>query len=110
MNFLLFPLFAISIVLYNDSPFTLKAQIIAADGTDKGTIQLTPQHQFKWQDTTQNTQTFSQTPYTVIWYCKDGNEYGVQQNVGTGYTVPAQASSGRRFCKPDQQQPPEKNS
>ena len=104
-----FALLAVSVVLYNDSPFSLRAQIISADGTDKGTIEILPQHEFKWQDTQQNVQRFSQTPYTVIWYCKDSSVYGTQGDVGTGFTVTAQSSNGGHFCKPDKQKPIPKN-
>lgn len=91
---------ASSVTLLNDSPFKLKAQILSADGRDLGTIEILPQHQFKWQDSNQNIQSFTATPFTVIWYCGDGQEYGVSSRIATGALTAAQASSGRRYCRP----------
>ena len=99
------PLFSASVWMYNDSPFPLNAQLIAADGTDLGTATIFPQHEFKWQDSNQNVQTFSQTPFTVIWFCKDGQEYGLTDQVQTGATVTAQGSVGRRYCRPEKKNP-----
>lgn len=93
--------YSVSVILFNDSPFTLNAQILSADGQELTTVQIAPRHQLKWQDSDQNVQSFTETPFTVIWYCKDGQEYGVNSQIATGAYVPAQSSQGRRYCRPD---------
>ncbi|GAB4193525.1 MAG: hypothetical protein Tsb0015_16280 [Simkaniaceae bacterium] len=112
-RFLLFFLFLISakvsassVVLFNDSPFILKATVISADGETLGTFTIYPQRQTTWQDSYLGTSQFSQTPYTVIWTCKDGNEFGINYQVATGGMATPLSSSGRRYCKPEKKREP----
>lgn len=91
--------------IYNDSAFPLTATILDATGQIKGKVTMAPQHQMKWQDSNQNITTFSETPFTVIFTCKDGTEYGVSTNIPQSSFVSANSSSGRHYCKPQKQQP-----
>lgn len=102
--FLLFvsPLFGGSLTLINDSPFTLNALIISADGTSLFSTEVPPRKTKKWNSSedTFAPSTHSQTPYTVIWKCKSGKEYGIWVNVAQGSTVTAQGSTGDKICRP----------
>ena len=96
--------------IHNDSPFNLQAEILAADGTKKASLKLTPQQSVSWNEpSTQSS--WSETPYTVILTCKDGKEFGVISNVQQGATVTAMMSSGPRYCQPEKKKKEEdKNS
>lgn len=94
------PLAAGSLTLFNDSPFVLHATILAADGTVLSQMTISPQHQQNWKDSITGATHFSQTPYTVIWSCKEGTEYGVFTNLGPGAWATAQSSVGAKYCKP----------
>jgi hypothetical protein len=103
--------FSGSVHLYNDSPFKLRAVIRGADGMHLGEMIVYPRHQAQWTDAyghvgrfghsnmLDEQSTFSQTPYTILWYCMDGNEYSVNDNVPTAATISAQAGTGVRECK-----------
>ena len=105
LSLLLFPAlcFSAAVTIYNDSAFVLNSTILDATGQIKGKVTLAPQHQMKWQDSQQNITTFSETPFTVIFTCKDGTEYGVSTNVPQSSFVSANSSNGRHYCKPQKQ-------
>jgi len=90
-----------SLRIFNDSPFTLKADILAADGSHRGSISVAPQHQAQWADNTGGNTTWSQTPYTVILTCKNGKQFGVINGVQQGGTVSAMSAQGPLFCEQD---------
>ncbi|MBI3211233.1 MAG: hypothetical protein HYZ47_00910 [Simkania negevensis] len=110
-------LYSGSISIYNDSPFVLNAAIIAADGSRLGTVTLTPQQQTTWQGGYSGTPVWSQTPYTVIFTCKTGKQFGVFSNVQSGATINVLSSTGDRYCEPPKEgetpttpdQPPHQN-
>ena len=104
-------LFATSLTLRNDSSYTLRAVIRAADGSFLGELVLQPQHSMQWNDVygygtnyavgpnagvQQNSK--SKTPYTVVWQCVAGGEYSVCANITTGSLVFAQGCNGNRSC------------
>ena len=43
----------------------------------------------------------SMTPYTVIWSCKNGDDYSINRNISNGETAAANDGEGSRFCKSD---------
>ncbi len=92
------PLFCNSVTLFNDSAFKLKATVLSATGDNQGTFTILPQHQLTWQDSYSGGQSFSQTPYTVVWYCENDKEFGIVTNVGAGAFVSANSSNGDRIC------------
>jgi hypothetical protein len=101
-SFFILPiLYAASINIYNDSPFPLTAKIISADGQNLGTLKIAPQQQQTWHDHSGGTPTWSQTPYTVIFTCPNGKQYGVYRNVQQGATISAQSATGDLFCEPE---------
>ncbi|MEM7175575.1 MAG: hypothetical protein AAF443_06595 [Chlamydiota bacterium] len=94
-------LFSAAVTIFNDSPFPLKAEIVAADGTKKGSVQVTPQQTVTWQDPETGYAVWSQTPYTVIFTCRDGKQFGIYTDVSPGATITALTSSGDRYCQPE---------
>lgn len=90
--------FAGSVTMLNDSPFQLRAIILSAQGDNLGSVTVMPTHQITWQDSYSGGQTFSNTPYSVIWYCMEGREYGIWTNVGSGALVTATGAEGPRIC------------
>ena len=82
--------------LINDSPYTLRSVIYAADGTILGEMVLNPEHSIRWTDTYGQTGYFgsgsvkeerterSQTPYEVHWECMNGDDFSISSQVSTG--------------------------
>ncbi len=102
-------LFAGSLRLYNDSSYKLRAVIRGADGTYLGEMVVLPEHFNTWSDAyssfgpggqQQQNSNRTLTPYTVQWYCLDGDEFGINVNMATGAAVLAESSNGPKFCKP----------
>jgi hypothetical protein len=103
-------LFAGSVRLLNDSSFKLRAVIRGSDGSYLGEMVLPPQTVNTWSDSlqhyggydqatgSQRNASRSQTPYTVIWYCMDGSDYSISDNIGTGAMTQAQQGSGKKSC------------
>ena len=102
--------------LYNDSPYKLRAVVRGADGSYLGEMVLTPQSSNTWTDSLQHyghndeansalkNATRSQTPYTVTWYCMDGSDFSITDNIGTGALTQAQQGSGKKICGKVKQQ------
>lgn len=97
-------LFGGSVRIMNDSPFPLQAEVVSADGQSRGKLSLRPQQMLTWQDSSSGTNVWSQTPYTIIFTCKDGKQFGVSSGVQQGATVMAMNSSGERYCQVDKKQ------
>ncbi len=95
-----------SIIMFNDSPFKLKAEVIAANGTSQGSVELPPQHQLIWEDKGDYQATISKTPYTVIFICPSGKVYGIYDNVSPGALVTPQSATGDRYCEPQKKKQP----
>ncbi|CCB90195.1 hypothetical protein [Simkania negevensis] len=109
--------FAASVVIYNDSIYPLKAEIYSADGSKMGAVEVQTQHQSSWQDPSPANTNYPLTPYTVIFSCKSGGQYGIVSGVNSGAWVTASQAQGQRFCKQEknnqgqnqQQQQPSQN-
>lgn len=112
-----------SVFLYNDSPFKLKAVVVAANGTTLGEKVLEPQETGYFEDAlgqsnpvgTEETPLaapegnaqYSMTPYSVFWYCLSGTSYSTCGNIGAGALSSPSSCDGPRYCKaPRKQQPP----
>ena len=94
-------LFGGSVRIFNDSPYELKADILAADGSHQASLTLAPQQPALWQDYSGGNSTWSQTPYTVILTCKNGKQFGTISGIGQGGTVSVMTANGPRFCDKD---------
>ena len=101
-----------SVFLLNDSPFMLKATIVAANGQNLGDKEVAQNQSMYFEDQLGSSnptgvtppggyQNYanSLTPYTVFWYCKEGNLYSVCENVGAGALASANAGQGTKYCK-----------
>jgi hypothetical protein len=97
------PLFAYAgtVRLANDSIFKLRAVIRAADGSYLGETVVPPLSTMSWNDYWGGVGYYNQsrTPYTVIWYCSDGEGFSVCLAVPTGGTVTALSCDGTKACK-----------
>jgi hypothetical protein len=96
--------------LINDSPYRLRAVVRAADGTMLGEMVINSRQASVWSDQYSSPgeisqPEYSQTPYTVLWYCMNGDDYSFCGNVGTGAMVTAQTCDGARLCKPTKRDP-----
>jgi hypothetical protein len=92
--------------LANDSAYKLRAVIRSANGSYLGEVLVMPQQTMQWNDYWGGIGYYnqSQTPYTVIWFCVDGGDFSVCNNVPSGATVTAFGCDGTRSCKPQPQQ------
>ena len=99
-----------SLKLKNDSPYTLRVAIRGGDNSFLGEVILSAQHSMNWTDVFGRSGYYgapnaqmqegytSKTPYTVIWYCMDGNDYSICPQVATGSLVTASGCQGKRTC------------
>lgn len=93
-------LYANTLYVKNDSPYTLSATVVGATGENLGQMTIATQGEFEWSDPYGGqTQQGSTTPYTVIWTCQSGLEYGTNYQVAAGATTTAQSSAGPRYCE-----------
>ncbi|HSX03212.1 MAG TPA: hypothetical protein VLG76_00610 [Rhabdochlamydiaceae bacterium] len=111
-------LFSGTVRLYNDSPYTLRVIVRGNDGSYLGELVMPAQNFSTWSDQQTRAGVFgkgnpysmgpsmSQLPYTVMWYCMDGGDFSICNNVFTGSTVTAQTCLGTRICKPVPKQTP----
>ena len=90
--------------LVNDTAYKLRAVVRAADGTYLGEVIVMPQQTMQWNDYWGGIGYYnnSQTPYTVVWFCVDGGDFSVCNNVPSGATITAFSCDGLRQCKPQQ--------
>jgi len=99
-----------SVRLANNSSFKLRAEVRANDGTYLGEVIVNPQQTMQWTDYWGGVGTYNQsrTPYTIVWFCADGGDFAVCQDVATGATVVAMNCDGLRQCKPrkEEERPP----
>ena len=88
--------------LLNDTSYKLRAVVRAADGTYLGEVIVMPQQTMQWNDYWGGVGNYnnSQTPYTVTWYCLDGEGFGVCDNVPNAATINAYGCDGVHSCRP----------
>ncbi|NDD58259.1 MAG: hypothetical protein EBZ47_03270 [Chlamydiae bacterium] len=107
-----------SLFLYNNSPYKLKAVVIAANGTNMGEKVMDAQETGYFEDalgqsnpvgqqeTPSGNSDYSVTPYTVIWYCMEGTLYSTCTNLGAGALGAPTYGTGPMFCQPSKPQEP----
>jgi len=94
-----FPLFAVSITIINDSPYELKAEIYDESKTFIGSATIAPNgHTYSWQDSYHDASDWSNGPFTIQFFCPNGDEYGKITHVSDGVTVSARGAIGARRC------------
>lgn len=90
---------ASQLILFNDSAFPLTATIISATGQQLASTDLKPQQQKKWTDNKEQNSNISETPYTVLFSCKNGGEFGIAYNQPAGGLASATTATGRKYCE-----------
>lgn len=98
--------------LVNDSPYKLRAVVRANDGTFLGEVVINPQNTSTWTDGFAGlpgglNETRTQTPYTILWYCLEGDAFSTVAPVATGATATAMMGDGARQCRPQKQRTPQ---
>ncbi len=92
-------LLAASLKIVNDSAYTLDAYIYAADTTEVGSATILGNgHSYTWQDGLLGISDWTQGPFTVRFYCKNGTEYGKITFVASKVTLYATAARGPKKC------------
>lgn len=100
--------FAESVTLYNDSPFELTAEVMAANGNFLARKTLFPNEQSAWSTDQVSTQldvdyksSGSYTPFTVIWKCSYEGIFSICYNISAGaMAVATQGTGGDHYCRP----------
>lgn len=101
------------VLLFNDSPYLLTAEIHAANGVFLNHININAGEQTNWTQNLSPTQLYvpgqpdvSITPYRVVWKCQNGGYYSVCDNVSPGSLVKPSQCPGAYYCKPKDQKEP----
>lgn len=104
-------LYADSVWLMNDAPYTLVAKVKSAEGREIGQVTIKAGQQNHWVTSlnpkdlkTQYDAIVSSTPYTVTWYCPHGGFYSFCTGVSPGGLITANQCDGAHYCQP----PPKK--
>ena|SRR3990167_3116087 len=110
INYLKIPLFfffffffsvihAASLQIKNDSSYELTATIYSARGEFLGELTIPPSNSTQWRDSYQNASDWTAGPYTVVFTCPNGEEFGRVRRVNDGFSVYARHSIGPKYCK-----------
>jgi len=103
--------YAMSLTLYNDSPYELTALIKSAGGKLLGQEILQPREERIWNTELSTSDDYSieenvdqpeksLTPYMVIWKCPYGGNYSIDVEVQPGAYVNANYGQGAHYCRP----------
>ena len=100
-------IYADSLVLVNDSNVRLNAVIEDANGNILQETVIDSQDSSTWSLDSffgfgSQEGPAPEVPYTVYWYCMNGNLYGTCQDVPSDSTVMAQSCLGGQECNPNQ--------
>ena len=98
---------AVSVVLWNDSPFDLIAEVHASDGSLIEVVPVPAGNRANWVQnfgrahlTLPSHPSGSLTPFTVVWKCSYQGLYSVCSDVAPGSIVKANDCPGSRSCTP----------
>lgn len=103
-------LHANSMHLYNDSPYFLNASILSADGAQLDSVPMQPRQRRTWYRQNIINSNTSLTPFTVVWTCRNGTDFGVSYQVNVGGVATPLSSTGPRYCKPETRRSPDDRS
>jgi hypothetical protein len=97
-----------SVRLVNNTPYKLRVVVRGNDGSFMGELVIDPHGTNTWTDgfagmPGNNTL----TPYTVLWYCIEGDPFSTCYPVAPGTTVLALGCDGPKECHPQKQKQPE---
>lgn len=102
--------YANSIYLYNDSPYILNASILSADGVQLDSVLMQPRQRRTWYRQSVINSNTSMTPFTVVWTCRDGTDFGVSYQINASGVATPLSSTGPRYCKPQKKKSPDDRS
>lgn len=95
-----------SIRLFNNSVYDLRAVVRGSNGSFLGEMLIRAQNSATWYNTygpyqsrVPIQQNRSQTPYVVVWYCLNGEQFSGCDTVATGAIVEALSCLGPRTCR-----------
>lgn len=88
----------LTVLLYNDSPFPLKAVVHAADGRFLGEEELKPLEQKRFH-VPETSYAVSETPFSVLWYCKEGTLLAFCPSVSPGQLAAPLSCKTMGMCK-----------
>lgn len=96
---------AASVLLKNDSTYTLNAELFDKNLEPLTKMTLGPNSFIKWTETTQNrAASIVEGPFAVLWTCPSGAEFGVNYKIADGTVCNAKSASGTRRCSPQEKQ------
>lgn len=103
------PLIAASITVLNDSSYFLSATIYSGTKKELTTLEIPTGHSVQWADGPYNSRNYSKGPYTIVFTCPNGDEFGTVSKVPENSTVYAKRATGRRKCKEEGQPTPHRD-
>ncbi len=109
LTFLTSSLFAASITVYNDSPYFLTATIYSGKKAELTTLEIPKDHSVQWADGPFNSRDYTKGPYSVVFTCPNGDEYGTVSKIAENSTVYARRAIGRRKCNTEGQPDPHRD-
>jgi hypothetical protein len=92
--FLTSVLSAVTINVYNDSPYTLQAKIYSAKNKELSSMTVISGHSISYYDA----RDYTEGPFRVVFTCPNGDFYGKSSPVAQNSTVHAQRSRGPKKC------------
>ncbi|MCB1107567.1 MAG: hypothetical protein KDK76_05690 [Chlamydiia bacterium] len=93
-----FSLYGTALYIYNDSPYTLNAKIFSKDHSEVASMSIASGHTLTWQDSLFDAKDYTEGPFSVVFTCPNGDEYGTVSSVAQNFTVYAQRSRGPKKC------------
>lgn len=90
-----------SVNLFNNTDYKLRAVVLAADGTVLDEVILNSRDASTWADDFYQfgyNPASANTPYTVNWYCMNGQPFAACTDVSAGSVVLAQNCTGAQEC------------
>ena len=89
---------AVTVDVYNDSPYTLHAKIYSAKDVELTDLTILSGHSIKWQDSLYDARDYTKGPFYVVFTCPNGDFFGKSSKVAQNFTVHAQRSRGPKKC------------
>lgn len=96
-------LFAASITVLNDSSYFLNARIYSGSKELLTSLDIPKGHSIQWADGPFNSRDYSKGPYSVVFTCPNGDEYGTVSKIAENSTVYAKSAIGRKKCVEENQ-------
>ncbi len=92
-------LYAATIHIHNDSPYSLNATIYSETNTELTSIEVHPGHMVKWQESFYDAKDYTKGPYRIVFTCPNGAVYGTVSKAAQNSTVYAKRARGKKKCR-----------